>query len=151
MYFETEFEGWQGIHTQQGIQSVELKLMNEVRAGAGDVKFVNREMGIKTVRITEIIEIECVGTKKKAEDRNVGDCFSPAQSFNYSSTHTLSLSLLTFSLLLTNMLIPIFEVTFFLIPPPISFLFHLCTSHQPLHMSFTPQSPALWISDLSNF
>lgn len=49
--------------------------MNEVRVGVGDVKFVNREMGIKIVRIIEIIEIECVGIKKKVEDRNVGDCF----------------------------------------------------------------------------
>lgn len=38
MDFETELEGWQDIHTQQVIQSAELKLTSEVWPGAADAE-----------------------------------------------------------------------------------------------------------------
>ena len=56
MDFETEFEGWQDTCIKQVIQSAKLKLMSEVWPGAGAVKFVNREVVIKTVGMTEIFE-----------------------------------------------------------------------------------------------
>lgn len=69
---ETEFEGWQDTHTQV-IQSAEPKVVSEVWPGAEDVKCVNREAVIKTVGMTKIFETECVGTKKRTEDRHVGN------------------------------------------------------------------------------
>lgn len=69
---ETEFEGWQDTHTQV-IQNAELKVMSEVWPGAEDGKFVDREVVIKTVGMTKILERKCVGTKKRTEDRHVGN------------------------------------------------------------------------------